>query len=113
MSSPAPTEPRRRTRVVMVVLARWILGGAFVYLGLIKALHPVDFLVMVRQYQVIENHTVLNLIAAALPWSEVVFGLMLLGGIAVRGTALTLLVLLAAFTGMVVSRAWTMHQEMG
>ena len=28
----------------LALLARWILGGIFVYMGLVKAAHPVDFL---------------------------------------------------------------------
>ena len=31
------------------VLARWILGGSYVYMGAMKALHPVEFLKLVRQ----------------------------------------------------------------
>jgi hypothetical protein len=47
----------------------------------------------------------LNSLAATLPWFEVFCGLLLLAGIAVRGTALTLLVMLVPFTGLVLHRA--------
>ena len=51
--------------------ARWILGIVFIYMGLNKAVHPVDFLKILREYHIVESHVVLNLIAAALPWFEV------------------------------------------
>ncbi len=87
------------------VLARWLLGAAFLYLGLNKALDPVDFLKLVRQYDVVENSLLLNSIAAALPWFEVFCGLLLLAGVAVRGTALMLILMLVPFTMLVFRRA--------
>ncbi len=87
------------------VLARWLVGAAFLYMGLNKALDPVDFLKLLRQYDLTQSSLLLNSLAAALPWFEVFCGLLLLAGIAVRGTALTLLVLLAPFTWVVLHRA--------
>lgn len=87
------------------VLARWLLGAVFVYTGLSKALHPVDFLKLVRQYDLVQNSLALNSIAAALPWFETFCGLLLLAGVAVRGTGLTLLVLLVPFTILIFHRA--------
>jgi len=95
----------------MIHLARCILGGVFVYLGLVKALHPVDFLKVVHQYGVFENHVALNLVAAILPWFEVFCGLLLVCRIAVRGSTLAVLALLIPFSGMVFNRAWALHQE--
>jgi uncharacterized membrane protein YphA (DoxX/SURF4 family) len=90
---------------IFTVLARWLLGAAFLYLGLNKALHPVDFLKLVRQYDITQNALLLNSIAAGLPWFEVFCGLLLLTGVAVRGTALTLLLMLVPFTLLVFRRA--------
>jgi len=87
------------------LLARWLLGAVFLYMGLGKALHPVDFLKLLRQYDLTESSLLLNSIAATLPWFEVFCGLLLLAGIAVRGTALTLMVMLVPFTGLVLHRA--------
>ena len=87
------------------VLARWLLGGLFIYLGVSKALHPVDFLKLVRQYEMVETPFLLNSIAAGLPWFEVFCGLLLLSGVAVRGSALMLLVMLVPFTLIVFKRA--------
>jgi uncharacterized membrane protein YphA (DoxX/SURF4 family) len=92
----------RRVAVdIFTVLARWLLGAAFLYLGLNKALHPVDFLKLMQQYDLTQNGLFSNSIAATLPWFEVFCGLLLLAGIAVRGTALTLLLMLAPFTILV------------
>ena len=87
------------------VLARWVLAAVFLYMGLSKALDPVDFLKMLREYDLTQSSLLLNSIAAALPWFEVFCGLLLLAGIAVRGTALTLMVMLVPFTGVVLHRA--------
>jgi uncharacterized membrane protein YphA (DoxX/SURF4 family) len=86
-------------------LARLVLGAVFLYLGLNKALHVVDFLKLLRQYDILHNSLLLNSVAAALPWFEVFCGVLLLAGIAVRGTALTLLILLVPFTALVLHRA--------
>src|SRR5882672_9184496 len=72
----------------VAVLARWVLGGVFIYMGMSKAVHPEEFLKLVRDYEIIGNPLALNLIAAALPWFEIFCGLLLLAGVAVRGTAL-------------------------
>jgi uncharacterized membrane protein YphA (DoxX/SURF4 family) len=87
------------------VLARWILGALFVYMGLSKALHPEYFLKLVRQYEMVTSSFLLNSIAAALPWFEIFCGLVLLAGVAVRGTALVLTLMLIPFTVVVLRRA--------
>lgn len=90
---------------LLTVLGRWLLGGVFLYLGLNKGLHPVEFLKLMRQYDITQDAVLLNSIAAALPWFEVFCGLLLLAGVAVRGTALTLAMMLAPFTLVVFQRA--------
>jgi uncharacterized membrane protein YphA (DoxX/SURF4 family) len=90
---------------IFAVVARWLLGATFLYLGLNKALHPVEFLKLMRQYDLVESSLLLNLIAAALPWFETFCGLLLLAGVAVRGTALMLVLMLVPFTVLVFRRA--------
>ena len=101
--------PKRKGTGITALLVRWLLAAVFIYIGLNKALHPVEFLKLVRQYEMTQNHVLLNLIAAGLPWFEVFCGLLLLLGIAVRGTALTLALLLGLFTGLVFHRALAIH----
>jgi len=102
-----------RAAGALALLARWFLGGLFVYMGLSKALHPVDFLKLVRQYDIVHNAVLLNSIAAALPWFEVFCGLLLLAGIAVRGSALLLVGMLVPFTWAVLHRALAIHALQG
>ena len=87
------------------MLARWLVGAAFVYLGLHKALHPVEFLKLVRQYELVRRSPALNSIAILLPWFEMFCGMLLLAGVAVRGTALLLILMLVPFTAVVIRRA--------
>ena len=74
-------------------------------MGLVKALHPEDFLKLVRQYQMVNSPFLLDSIAAVLPWFEVFCGLLLLAGVAVRGAALMVLLMLGPFTIIVFRRA--------
>jgi len=100
---------QRRNRLEVVgVLARLFVGGLFVYMGIAKAIKPDAFLTLVRQYEMVSVPFVLNSIAAALPWFEIFCGLLLLAGVAVRGTALMVLLMLAPFTLIVLKRALTM-----
>jgi uncharacterized membrane protein YphA (DoxX/SURF4 family) len=88
-------------------LVRWLLGGLFVYMGLTKALDPEAFLKLLRQYDLTNNSLVLNSIAAGLPWFEVFCGLLLVAGVAVRGSALLVLLMLVPFSIVVFKRALT------
>jgi uncharacterized membrane protein YphA (DoxX/SURF4 family) len=96
---------RSKVRDYGGLLARWLLGGLFVYMGLNKALHPELFLKVVHQYQMVDSPLVLNSIASALPWFEVFCGVLLAAGVAVRGSALMLVLMLVPFTVLVLKRA--------
>jgi uncharacterized membrane protein YphA (DoxX/SURF4 family) len=95
------------------VAARWLLGALFVYTGLEKVLDPASFLKLVRQYDMVQTPFLLNSIAATLPWFEVFCGALLLAGIAVRGTALTLAGVLIPFTAVVWHRALVLQSARG
>ncbi len=102
-------DSRSQTREIVLdtttVLARWLLGALFIYMGLNKALHPEIFLKLVRQYEMVTNPYLLNVIAATLPWFEVFCGLLLVAGVLVRGSALMLILMLVPFTLLVLRRA--------
>ena len=51
--SPAAVSTGWRTADVLPLLARLLLGVLFIYMGLNKALHPVEFLKLLRQYDVL------------------------------------------------------------
>lgn len=90
---------------IVPVLVRWFLGALLVYLGLTKALQPVEFLKLVREYQLFDSPLILNAVSSIVPWLEVFCGILLLTGIAVRGTAFVILILLGSFTAAVLARA--------
>jgi len=96
---------------IPLLVTRLVLGGLFVYMGIEKALVPTDFLKMVREYHMVPEHPplMLNLIAASLPWLEIWCGCLLIAGVALRGSALTLLVMLVGFTIVVTLRALHIH----
>ena len=96
---------RRAALDLAAVLARWLLGALFLYLGLNKALQPVEFLKLVRQYELVQSPLLLNSIAVTLPWFEVFCRALLLTGVAVRGSALMALLMLVPFTLVVLDRA--------
>jgi len=103
------TSKERKDRLEFVgLLARLFVGGLFIYMGVMKALKPDAFLTLVRQYEMVSVPFVLNSIAAALPWFEIFCGILLVAGVAVRGTALAVLLMLAPFTLIVLRRALTM-----
>jgi uncharacterized membrane protein YphA (DoxX/SURF4 family) len=96
------------------VAGRWWLGGVFIYMGLHKALpNPEYFLKLVRQYEMVTHPWLLNAIAAALPWFEVYCGLLLLVGVAVRGSALMTVVMLVPFTLIVLKKALALAAAQG
>ena len=94
------------------LIARWWLACVFIFMGLNKAVpHPKYFLDLVRAYHMVSTPWLLNSIAAALPWFEVFCGLLLLFGVAVRGSALMLIVMLLIFSPIVVKRALEIAAE--
>lgn len=98
---------------MIALAARWVLGALFIYMGMHKTLHPVEFLKLVRQYNVTDNYLFLNLVASALPWFEIFCGILLVLGIAVRGTALLLVAMLVPFTILILQRALGIQHERG
>lgn len=98
---------KRHGRILpkVATIARLILGGVFIYMGAVKALHPVDFLKLVRQYEMTSNHVLLNSIAGALPWFEIFCGALLVLGVAVRGAGIIAFAMLIPFTFLVINRA--------
>ena len=97
----------------MSIAARWVLGAMFLYMGMTKALHPVEFLKLVRQYDLFQHHFLLNLVASALPWFETFCGLLLLLGVAVRGASVMLVAMLIPFTVVVLLRALAIREAEG
>ena len=100
--------PTKRHRLI-VFAVRCLLGGLFLYMGLVKTQEPENFMKLVRQYDLVQTPLLLNLIGACLPWFEAFCGLLLIAGVAVRGTALVLLAMLVPFTVLVWRHALALH----
>ncbi|HEX4122704.1 MAG TPA: DoxX family protein [Verrucomicrobiae bacterium] len=100
-------DANRKNRILDLagICARWLLGILFVYTGAQKIWDPVTFLKLVRQYDLVQTPFLLNSIAATLPWFEAFCGALLILGVAVRGTALTVFCVLVPFTAVVWHRA--------
>ena len=113
MTSASPAIGRPSSADFAATIARWLVGALFIYMGLNKALHPVEFLKLVRQYDILHHHLLLNVVASSLPWFEIFCGLLLLLGVAVRGAALMLVAMLIPFTIVVFLRALAMQKAGG
>lgn len=107
MNDPAGPLRRIDQTGVPLLVARLILGGMFIYLGCMKLRDPVAFLKLIREYHMVPDAApmLLNLIAATLPWIEILCGVLLLIGTALRGTGSLLAFMLIGFTGAVALRA--------
>lgn len=77
-------------------LCRLALGGIFIYASLDKIAHPRAFAGIVANYAILPDWLV-TLPALALPWLELLAGLLLVAGVWTRSAAATLSLLLLAF----------------
>lgn len=92
---------------VPLLLARLVVGGLFLKMGLAKLEDPVAFLKLVRQYDLIpaSQPTLLNAVAIIVPWLEVWLGGLMILGVALNGSFLLSSALLIVFTAAVAQRA--------
>jgi len=95
------------------VIARLVVGLQFVHMGLHKVADPVEFLKLVREYQVLDSPSLLNLVAIVLPWFEVFCGILLAAGVGLRGAAVVALAMLVPFTWLVGQRALGIQEASG
>lgn len=102
-------------KVILFLVARAVLGVVFITLGVAKLEDPITFLKLVRAYQMVPETTplLLNLIAAALPWLEILLGVLVLLGIALRGTGTLMFALLAVFSGAIFVRGLGLSESTG
>lgn len=92
----------RKLRLVVFHGSRLLLGGTFLYAGVIKAADPVAFAGQVANYQLLP-YAWNYLVAATLPYLEVLCGLLLLGNRWVRPATLLLGLLNLVFIAALVS----------
>lgn len=80
----------------LVLVARLIIGGLFIYASIYKVLNPTDFSVTVRNYTILPLEWT-NLVAITLPWVELGSGLFLVLGVLIRPSALLTTGMMAVF----------------
>lgn len=79
------------------LMLRLLLGGMFLYAASDKIMHPQEFAISVRAYQILPV-SLSNLFAVVVPWTEALAGAMLIAGVFVRSAAGALFWLLLTFT---------------
>jgi putative oxidoreductase len=84
-----------RNRYVLLAF-RLIVGGVFIWSGVLKAVHPLDFVQNVAAYELFPRWMSL-LIGLGLPWVEMAAGALLVLGLFRRAAALVAGGLLASF----------------
>ncbi len=110
MTNHANSQRRWTPGQITLVSGRLLLGTAFIYLGIMKMLDPVEFLKQAHAYGYVQEPPLLNVIAVTLPWVEIVCGVALILGIALRGTGLLMFGMLVAFTAAVTIRGLDIAQ---
>ncbi len=96
------------------LVARLAIGYLFVSMGWNKIGDPINFLKLMRQYDIFDpetGHVLMNLTVVILPWLEVVCGLILILGVAVRAAGLISAGMLAVFTPMILMRGLQLLQQ--
>lgn len=97
---------------VPLAAARLAVGAAMIYYGLAKISQPVLFLKEVHVYGILPSQPplLLNLVAAMMPWTELVLGMFLLLGVLIRGASGLLVLMLVVFTAAIAHRALGVQQ---
>ena len=75
---------------ILNIALRLILGGVFIFAGVLKIYEPGKFAQDIGNYRIVP-HDLLNLFAITLPWVEVLAGLFLIFGIWFRASAVVVL----------------------
>ncbi len=82
------------------LIARWILGGVFVYAGILKMQSPIQFADNIAAYQLLPANTI-NALALGLPFFELICGLLVLAGVCTRIGTMGLFTMLLVFMGAI------------
>lgn len=85
------------THRFLALIFRLYIGGIFIYASMYKINHSAEFAETIASYQLIPYWTV-NIMAAVLPWIELVSGILLASGIRVKSAAGIIGFLLFLFT---------------
>jgi len=84
-----------RNKTLLLVF-RLVLGGLFIYAGVVKVGDPLDFAQDIRNYRLV-GQSLSFITAILLPWLEILAGAFLVAGVWKRGAALVITGLLVFF----------------
>lgn len=84
------------------LMTRMVIGTIFVSASIEKAADPASFAVLIENYKFLTPAAAL-FVASTLPWIELICGISMLLGIAVRGSSLVIGLMTIGFTAAVVS----------
>jgi len=84
-----------------LLLSRIVIGFLFIYAGIVKIADPESFARSILNFKVLPEYLV-NLAAIIIPWIELISGILLLFGIAVRENALIIMHLLGIFIILII-----------
>jgi uncharacterized membrane protein YphA (DoxX/SURF4 family) len=90
-----------KNRIVLLVF-RIILGLIFIAAGIEKIANAENFALSIENYKLLPIQ-IINLFAITLPWLELITGLLLLFGVAVKENSLIINTLLAIFILLILS----------
>jgi len=80
----------------LLLVFRIVLGGLFIYAGVVKVVDPLGFAQDIRNYRLV-GQTLSFAAAVVLPWLEILAGTFLIAGVWKRGAALVITGLLVFF----------------
>ncbi|MCP4345605.1 MAG: DoxX family membrane protein [Desulfobacterales bacterium] len=85
------------THKYLAFIFRLYIAGLFIYASMYKINYTAEFAETIASYQMVPYWGV-NIIAATLPWTELICGILLAAGIRARSAAVVIIFLLLAFT---------------
>jgi uncharacterized membrane protein YphA (DoxX/SURF4 family) len=80
----------------LLLVFRIVLGGLFIYAGVVKVVDPLGFAQDIRNYRLV-GQSISFIAAVVLPWLEIMAGAFLIAGVWRRGAALVITGLLVFF----------------
>ncbi|MEZ5275101.1 MAG: MauE/DoxX family redox-associated membrane protein [Opitutaceae bacterium] len=89
----------------VVFLLRCLLGGIFIWAGLVKVGGPMDFLVSIYGYDLGLPETPVRITVVVLPWIEILSGIAIVTGIWQQAGLILSALMLAAFLAFT-GQAW-------
>jgi uncharacterized membrane protein YphA (DoxX/SURF4 family) len=89
----------------VALVLRFLLGGIFVWAGVVKVMGPVDLLVSIYGYELHLPETLVRITVVVLPWIEILCGIAILSGIWLEAGLMLTAMMLFVFI-VLTGQAW-------